>query len=153
MKLTYRYLMLLNHNAYQKQMYDSIAELNLSLGQPRILDFLYENDGCMQKIVAQGCLLEPASVTSVLGKMELDGYVERRNEDGNRRSLYVYLTVAGKEMALKVREAMDAMEQVALAKLSPQEQDALMDLLRKVHSGLLGDEFVSKDGIEKNYER
>lgn len=152
MTLTYRYLTLLNHSAYQKQMHDSLADLHLSLGQPKILDFLYENNGCMQKIIALGCQLEPASVTSILAKTEQDGYVERKNEDGNRRSLYVYLTDSGRQAAEKVRSAMEAMEKTALAKLSIDEQETLIYLLKKVNVGLLGNEFVSKEEMLKESE-
>ncbi len=150
--LTYRYLMLLNHSAYQKQMYESITELNLSIGQPKILDFLYENDGCIQKDIAAGCQLEPASVTSILSKMEQEGYVVRKKEGGNRRSLYVYLTQSGRKTAEKVRIAMEKMEETALNALTEEEQKTLMILLKKVNTGLLGNEFVSKEETEESEE-
>lgn len=103
-KLTYRNLMLQNHLYYQKKVYDRLSKSNLSLsiGQPKIFDFLLDCDECMQKDIALGCQIEPASVTSALLQMEQKGYIYRRNKDGNRRSLYVSLTEDGEKIAKKV---------------------------------------------------
>ncbi len=142
MDLSYHYLMLLNHSAYQKQVYEKLSNINLSIGQPKVLDFLYEHNGCMQKEIAIGCQIEPASVTSILSKMEKDGYVERVNEEGNRRSLYVYLTEKGLNTAVKVRQVMEEIEEKTLKKLTSKEREVLLELLKKVNEGLFDHTFL-----------
>lgn len=139
MKMTYRYLMLLNHSAYQKRVYDRLSKANLSLsiGQPKIFDFLLDCDECMQKDIASGCQIEPASVTSALLKMEQKGYIYRRNKDGNRRSLYVTLTEKGQKTAEKVREIMEEIEKEALKGISTEELETLSVLLNKVNANLM----------------
>ena len=142
MKLSYHYLMLLNYSAYQKQMYEKLSELNLSMGQPKILEFLYEHNGCMQKEIALGCQIEPASVTSILLKTEKEGYIVRRNENENRRTLHVYLTKKGLKTAEAVKSGMGMIEDKALEKLDEKEKEVLIELMKKVNLGLLGNTFI-----------
>ena len=139
MGMTYRHLMLLNHSAYQKMVYDRLSKANLSLsiGQPKIFDFLLDFDGCMQKDIALGCQIEPASVTSVLLKMEQKGFILRNNKGGNRRSLYVTLTPEGKKTAKKVRKIMEELEKEALKDLSAEEIECFTTLLNKVNKTLM----------------
>lgn len=134
MENSYHYIMLINHSLYQKLVYDSLE--GLSMGQPKVLDFLSEHDGCMQKEVAAGCFIEPATATSILLKMENDGYISRSAKDGNRRSLYVFLTDRGRAAAEKVREVMKSAEEKALSQLNESERDTLLMLMKKVTGGL-----------------
>ncbi|MDO5547844.1 MAG: MarR family transcriptional regulator [Eubacteriales bacterium] len=136
MQKSYHYFMLMNHTLFQKQAFEQLADTPLSIGQPKVLDFLYEHDGCMQKEIAEGCLLEPASVTSLLSRMEREELIRRTAKDGDRRSLYVFLTPYGKEMAERVRHAMHEIESRALSGFRPDEQDVLMQFLEKIHSNL-----------------
>ncbi|MDD3220674.1 MAG: MarR family transcriptional regulator [Lachnospiraceae bacterium] len=144
MKLSYHYLMLLNQSAFQKQVYEHLEHLDMSIGQPKILDFLLDEDGCIQKKIAIGCQIEPASVTSILAKMEKEEYVRREQEGGNRRSLYVYLTPKGKEAAYEVRRVMEEIEEKALKELSKEERELLLTLLKKANKGLLGSMFAGQ---------
>ncbi|MDD3569960.1 MAG: MarR family transcriptional regulator [Lachnospiraceae bacterium] len=139
MKASYRNLMLQNHLSFQKKVYDRLSKdnLNLSIGQPKIFDFLLDCDECMQKDIALGCQIEPASVTSVLLQMEQKGYIVRRNKDGNRRSLYVSLTEEGQETAKKVREIMEEVEKEALNGISSEEFETLISILNRVNENLI----------------
>lgn len=125
--------MLLNHSAYQKLVYERLDKLNLSIGQPKVLDFLYEHNGCMQKEIAHGCMIQQASVTSLLLKMEQGGYIRRVTENGNRRSLYVYLTEKGTQTARQVREVMAQTEEEALAGFCEEERETLLSMLSRIN--------------------
>lgn len=125
--------MLLNHSAYQKLVYERLDKLNLSIGQPKVLDFLYEHNGCMQKEIAHGCMIQQASVTSLLLKMEQEGYIRRVTENGNRRSLYVYLTEKGTQTARQVREVMAQTEEEALAGFGEEERETLLSMLSRIN--------------------
>lgn len=136
MQKSYHYFMLMNHTLFQKQAFEQLADTPLSIGQPKVLDFLYEHDGCMQKEIAEGCLLEPATVTSLLSRMEREELIRRVTKDGDRRSLYVFLTPYGKEMSERVRQAMQTIESRALSDFRPDEQKILMQLLARIHFNL-----------------
>ena len=46
--------------------YDRLAKIGLHRGQPKMLRFLGENDGCRQKDIADRFFLRAASVSGVL---------------------------------------------------------------------------------------
>ncbi len=145
MELSYHYLLLLNHSIYQKKMYEAIESLKLSIGQPKVFDFLKDHDGCIQKEIAVGCQIEPASVTSILLTMEKRGFIERRSINDNRRSHYVFLTEEGKRIANLVREAMLKVEEQVLENFTIEEKELLIKLLKKANYNLLGDTFIKEE--------
>lgn len=142
MELTYHYLSLLNHSIYQKKLYEELEELKLTIGQPKIFDFLLDNDGCIQKDIAVGCQIEPASVTSILLTMEKRGFIIKTNSKDNRRVHYINLTEEGKIIAKKVRETMLIVEEKALINFSNEEKEVLLNLMKKINYNLIGDLFI-----------
>ena len=127
--MNYHLLMLENHTLFTKKFFERIKNLQLSFGQPKILEYLLNNEGCMQKDIALACFIEPASVTSVLTKME-------KNLNGNRRSYYVYLTDIGKEKAKEIQRHFKEMEEEVFKGLSEKEIMELYTLLGKVNKNL-----------------
>ena len=97
MKESIHYLLMADHFLVQKALLASIKDSGLTPGQPKILDYLQNHNGCVQKDIAKGCHIEPASITVILKGMETKGYIERKMLNGDRRSLYVFLTDKGKE--------------------------------------------------------
>lgn len=137
MKNSYHYLMLLNFTTFQKKVYEKLAESDFSMGQPKIFDFLYYNDGCMQKEISSGCQIEPASVTSILSTMERNGYICRKSQEGNRRSLFVFLTEKGKNAAERVNQVMKELENEALSSLTKEEREVFLNFLKRVNLNLM----------------
>ncbi|MCI8646541.1 MAG: MarR family transcriptional regulator [Firmicutes bacterium] len=129
------YLFMTCRTLLQKQLYFRLADTPLTLGQPKILEFLEYAEGCQQKEIAKACNIEPATVTALLLNMEHAGFIDRRTEQGNRRSLYVYLTEDGKIMMEKTITALK--ETVAAAFCGMEErQKELKELLRHIGKNL-----------------
>lgn len=105
--------------------------LGLSPGQPKILEFLAEQGEHEQKEIARYCEIEPATVGSILLRMETAGLVVRRNRPHNRRSLYVSLTPKGQAMAQTLQGVFAAAEAQVTAALTDQERATLQSLLEK----------------------
>ena len=109
--MTYHQLMLENQQLLARKLLERVAEEGLSSGQPKVLEFLLEHDGCMQKEIAHACSVEAASVTSLLNKMERDGLVQRKIPQDNRRVSQVWLTEAGRQKAQMVRDTFTKLEE------------------------------------------
>lgn len=109
--------------------------LGLSPGQPKILEFLAEYGEHEQKAIAEYCEIEPATVGSILLRMENAGLVTRRNHPDNRRSLYVSLTPEGEQMAQQVRQIFAAAEDHVTAGLTAEEREQLQRLFGKCMQG------------------
>lgn len=110
---------------------DRAAALGLSPGQPKILEFLAAQGEHEQKAIADYCEIEPATVGSILTRMENAGLVTRRNRPGNRRSLYVSLTPHGREMAESLQTVFTDAEKQMTAALTDEERETLTRLLGK----------------------
>ena len=85
MELSLHYLLMANHSMLQKLVLSKTKELGLTSGQPKVLDYLQDNDGAMQKDIAQGCHIEPSSLSTILNGMEKAGLIERKTPGENRR--------------------------------------------------------------------
>lgn len=121
---------------FQKELLARLKDTDLTIGQPKILDYLKDHDGAGQKDIAHGCHIEPGTLTTLLNRMEDIGLVERRTLNGNRRSLYVFLTEKGKQQVALVTEAFSAMEEEAFRGMSETECEILMRLMHQVYENI-----------------
>lgn len=136
MEKTLHYLIMTNHLLFQKSLVANIKDTDLSLGQPKVLDYLLYHDGVVQKEIATACHIEPATITSVLLGMENKGLITRKNLNGNRRSLYVYLTDRGKTLAKRIKAEFEGIEDHALTGFTDEEKKMLTDLLTRVNQNM-----------------
>ena len=134
MSPTFHYLIMAEHSMFQKELLAKLKDSGLTIGQPKVLDYLKDHDGTSQKDIARGCHIEPGTLTTLLNRMEESGLVERRMMNGNRRSLYVFLTDKGKEQLELVTAAFAEMEAEAFRGLSETERKTFMDLFLRVYA-------------------
>ena len=138
-RMTYHQLMLENQQLLARKLLERVAEEGLSSGQPKVLEFLLEHDGCMQKEIAHACSVEAASVTSLLNKMERDGLVQRKIPQDNRRVSQVWLTEAGRQKAQMVRDTFTKLEERLFKGFTSRERQSLLDMLQRIQENLKED--------------
>ena len=140
MEKSLHYLIMANHFIFQKRLFTMIRNTGLTLGQPKILDYLRDHDGSIQKDISAACHIEQASLTSVLNGMEKKGLIVRKMRDGNRRSLYVFLTEKGRALSERIADEFEKIEAAALGGFSDREKEALGTLLSGMYENIRGDE-------------
>lgn len=123
------YLLMKSNSMFSRIILSEAGRLGLTPGQPKILDFLLVTGEADQKTIAGHCEIEQATVGSILLRMENSGLVQRRQKDGNRRSLYVSLTAQGREKAEKLAEIFINAETFALSSFSEDEKNEFIRLL------------------------
>ena len=84
-------------HAQRKQLRPYMAQLGLSPGQPKILMYVSNHEGCMQKEAAESCDIEPATISRMIDTLEKGGFVKRVIPKNNRRAGNLYLTEKGEE--------------------------------------------------------
>ncbi len=136
MKETLHYLLMANHLLFQKSLLTEMKDTGLTLGQPKILDYLRNHDGAVQKEIAASCHIEPATLTSVLLGMENKQLITRKMRNGNRRSLYVYLTDKGRKSAERIALEFDRIEKKALYEFTDAEKETLNDFLKRINENI-----------------
>ncbi len=132
MDRSFHYLIMINHALFQKRALEALTAIGLTPGQPKVLDYLRQHNGRMQKEVAHGCQIDPATLTGILARMEEKGLVERRMLNGNRRSSYVYLTDLGKEKSDKVSEVFLEVEAAIFKGISENDRKQFMEVFHKI---------------------
>lgn len=133
---SFHYLLMANQAMVQKQLYKEMGDTSLTSGQPKILDFLIENDGANQRSIAQGCRIEPSSLTSVLNRMEDGGLIERRMHEGDRRSFYIYVTEKGRKYQERINAEFQRIEARALAGISEEELAVFQKVFHAIYENL-----------------
>lgn len=136
MKETLHYLFMANHFKFQKMLFSGLKDTGLTLGQPKVLDYLKDHDGAGQKEIAAVCHIEQASLTSILNGMEKKGLITRKMSGNNRRSLYVFLTEKGAELAARVVQEFEKIDGQALAGFSEEDREALMGYLSTIYKNI-----------------
>ena len=63
------YLMMANQMLVQKALMERVKESGLTIGQPKVLDYLKDHDGSSQKDIARACFIEAGSLTTILNGM------------------------------------------------------------------------------------
>ncbi len=130
------YLIMANQMLVQKALLEQLKDTGLTIGQPKILDYLKEHDGSNQKEIARACFLEAGSLTTILNKMEEKGLIERRILNGNRRSFHIFMTEEGKQKQQLVDQAFTKIEKKALADISGEEYEQFLSVYRKIYANL-----------------
>ena len=129
---TLHYLLMRAHSLLNRRILEEAAGLGLFPGQPKILEYLRLHGTQNQRSIADYCRIEPATVGSILTRMEEAGLVERSQRPGDRRALYVSLTAAGEAAAAAVMEIFDRADTQAVSLLTAEESARLTALLEKV---------------------
>ena len=133
---SFHYLSMINHMTVQKKLMEQLADTGLTLGQPKVLDYLKDHDGVSQKEIAAGCLIEAGSLTSILNRMEEKDLIERKMLDGNRRTFHIFMTESGKKNQKLVEEAFEKIEKTALNGISEEEQKLFMEIFYRIYRNL-----------------
>ena len=136
MELPIHYILMKAHTALNKKILSRAYEIGLSPGQPRILEYLVSHDGNDQKTIATNCEIEPATVGSILGRMENMGLIERRQREGNRRSLFVFLTDKGRAAAAQMENIFIISDKQVAKDLTEKDIYELTRILTKLYSNL-----------------
>lgn len=126
------YLLMKAHTRMHRRIRARAAELGLTSGQPKILEYLLQYGESNQKTIADYCEIEQATVGSILTRMEAAGLVVRAQHEGNRRSLYVALTVEGRAAAERMERIFIHEEAEVCAALTMEEQMQFRQLLEKL---------------------
>ncbi len=111
--------------------------LGLTPGQPRILRCLLEQgEALTQRALADTCLLEAATLSRALDRLEESGLVCRAPHGSSRRANLISLTPEGEVQAQKVAEGFRRMEDALCDGFSSAELADTIAMLEKLRANL-----------------
>ncbi len=131
------------YRIHRKCSHTRLAQLEVTPGQPRLMDYLTRKDGCVQKDIASDCDLEPATVTDILCGMEKFGLIRRESDPNDRRLMHVFLTEKGRQTHEQVEAVFSRLEGECFAGFSEEEKELSMQFLQRMYENL-----KKADGVE-----
>lgn len=106
-----------------------LKALDLTPAQYSVLCIIAANPGLSQARVAEALAIERARLVQMIDRLEAMGRVQRERSATDRRSHALHLTAAGVDLVERARGAARVHEQNVLARLGPEDRDALMRIL------------------------
>jgi DNA-binding MarR family transcriptional regulator len=116
----------------------NLLESGLYAGQDGVMLALAETDGLTAGVLAMKLGVKAPTMTRTVGRMEAQGFLERRADDEDARLTKVYLTTLGRDRLQTIAEAGKISEDMATKGLSEKQIKTLMKLLRAVDGNLQG---------------
>ncbi|MBQ8764268.1 MAG: winged helix-turn-helix transcriptional regulator [Clostridia bacterium] len=114
----------------------SLSGMNLYRGQPEILEYLNEHGDCSQKELADFLGVSPASIATSLKRMSKAGFIERTEDEKDRRINRLRLSEKGNEIRLAGKAECDRVDKVMFSGFTDEEITAFSDMLSKVAKNL-----------------
>jgi MarR family transcriptional regulator, organic hydroperoxide resistance regulator len=115
---------------------ENLRELNLHVGQDRLLARLWLGDGITQMQLCEHLKCEPPTVTNMVKSLELNGFIYRKRDEQDARVMRIYLTDKGKKLEEPVDLKWKQQQAKLLHSISPEELLILRDLMKRMERNL-----------------
>ncbi|QII47745.1 MarR family transcriptional regulator [Bacillus paralicheniformis] len=135
---------------------DSISNIefkehDLTKGQYLYLVRICENPGIIQEKLAEMIKVDRTTAARAIKKLEMKGFIERREDEHNKKIKKLFPTEKGNEVFPFIKRENDHSNRVALEGFSEGEAETIFNLLQRVRKNVEKDwEFVKK-GNKRNY--
>lgn len=112
------------------------AHLGLTRAQWSVLAHLSRSDGVQQKTLAQVMDITPITLARHLDRLEVDAWIERRDDPDDRRAKRVFLNAKARPMLDALSTLSQKVRATALQGISPEEEERFMDVLLRIRENL-----------------
>lgn len=115
-----------------------LSELDLNTQQGQMMGYIFENqdNGVIQKDLADHFNRKGATITSMLQGLEKKGYIKRVIPKDNERQKKIYLLKKGADLVEEFNEIFMEVENSITRGLTGEESETFMKLLAKVKATL-----------------
>ena len=126
-------------------------EFDLTKGQYLYLVRICENPGIIQEKLAEMIKVDRTTAARAIKKLEIQGFIEKKNDEGNKKIKKLYPTDKGEKVYPFLQKEGEYTDKVALSGFSLEETEAVFHLLQRVRKNIEVDwEFVKK-GNKRGY--
>ncbi|GHD01996.1 hypothetical protein GCM10007320_60800 [Pseudorhodoferax aquiterrae] len=131
--------------SFLRSLQTRLARHDVQLGHWTFLRILWEKDGLTQaELSAEAGVMAPTTAIALKAMEEL-GYVLRKQLPDNRKSIYVFLTPAGKRLKAKLVPLAEEVNALAIRSLTDAHISIVRRSLLKIIDNLASDECIQDD--------
>ncbi|MCE5195673.1 MAG: MarR family transcriptional regulator [Negativicutes bacterium] len=112
------------------------AKIGLSSAQPKLLHYLSNHPGAMQREIADGCSIESATATSILSGMEQAKLIYREADGKDRRIMRTFLTEKGQQTQQEIDRIFFEVENICYQGFSEAEIEQLYLFLDRMYQNM-----------------
>ena len=105
----------------QKYYEGPLASYGITPVQFYVLNALWVTDGMKFKELAKSVGIDGSTLTGILDRMERGGFIERRDDPEDRRSLLVFLTAKGREIGPLLISLAERLDREIRGQFPPEE--------------------------------
>ena len=113
-----------------------LSDFNLTPPQYFVFNALWMGDGITIGELGERVSLDSSTLTGVIDRMERSGYVKRRPNPDDRRSVLVFLTAKARELGPRILEFADELDATLRQPFSQEEMDTFERVLRSLAEGV-----------------
>lgn len=109
-----------------------MGPFGLGAGQFHFLLALYRNDSVSQDSLTERMMVDKATTTRALKKLESEGYVRREKDPKDKRKHMVFLTEKGWDIRPDILEVLERWTSLLLRDFTDEEKDQLFEYLERL---------------------
>lgn len=118
---------------YVTQVFErEMGYLGITASQLGVLIAAHNHPGLQQRELASTLYFDEATLGGMVGRLEAQGYIERRSSTRSARGREIYLTPEGQRLYAKIEPHVRNIQAELLRRLSADEQKQFMRLLSKM---------------------
>lgn len=126
-------------------------EYDLTKGQYLYLVRICENPGIIQEKLAEMIKVDRTTASRAIGKLEINGFIEKRDDKNNQKIKKLYPTEKGENVYPFIKKENDYSNMKALVGFSESEIEIISNLLQRVRKNIEIDWEYVKKGNKRNY--
>lgn len=126
-------------------------EYDLTKGQYLYLVRIFENPGIIQDKLAEMIKVDRTTAARAIKKLEMQGFIEKRDDDINKKIKKLFPTEKGKNVYPFLKREGDYSNKVALNGFSPEETETIFQLLQRVRKNIEVEWDFVKKGNKREY--
>lgn len=116
--------------------YKELLDINLYPGQPILLENIFKKEGITQSELSNISLKKPATITTMINRLEHIGYINRVSDDNDRRIVRLYLTDLGRKKYYQLLNLKRSMSNNIFNGMSDEDISNIYNLLIKIKNNL-----------------
>lgn len=111
--------------------FELLKEKNIHPRQMPLIIHLSKKEGCTQKELADMMQIKPSTLNVMIGRMEKNGYIEKKQDEKDSRKSRIYFTEKGKNISEECYQRFLTIQETLQEYFTKEEQEELKRLLNK----------------------